>query len=299
MALSTDLYIIAAGNGSRMNARVPKALARITDEPCLTTTLQQIGHKFSNVFVVTNALIQDEWTNYFHRLRAEYSDLWKRALNLPIKSGLGDGHATLQGILAAERMSEVSLCQDIVVAWGDVFFPEGEIIDELLSVSLEGSGLLPAVREGNPYVSLLIDDKMRCVSADFSKYGESHQSGLHDQSVFRFSLPCLRRALTELHRSLWKNGRYIAPGGELSLLYSFHQLYNSDNPAYVYETGYPTLSFNTVEEVADIQRQISTQWKSRFTNDEPRLADRLEQRDSSQNGQVSALSLSGSCSSAD
>jgi len=259
---NTDLYIIAAGNGSRMHANVPKALVPITDEPCLTTTLQQIGHRFRKVFVVTNALIQDQWISYFQRLCADYPEL-ARPVNLSIKSGLGDGHATLQGILAAEKTSEVPLCQDVVIAWGDVFFPKAEIIDELLSITPKGSGLLPAVRESNPYVSLLTDDRMRCVAADFSKHAEDHLTGLHDQSVFRFSLPSLRRSLHELHNALWKNGRYIAPSGELSLLYSFHQLYNSSAPAYVYETEYPTLSFNTVEEVAAIQKQISKQWKCR------------------------------------
>ena len=56
-----DLYIVAAGTGSRLAADVPKALVPIADEPCLTSTLQQIGHKFRRVFVVTNILVLDQW----------------------------------------------------------------------------------------------------------------------------------------------------------------------------------------------------------------------------------------------
>ena len=260
---NADLYIIAAGNGSRMRADVPKALVPIALEPNLTTTLQQIGHKFHKIFVVTNLLVQHQWDRYFRGLRAEYPELARLAFNVPIHSGLGDGHATLHGILAAERMKEAALFEDIVIAWGDVFFPNSEIIDELLDPPLRGSGLLPAVRESNPYVSLLVNEKMQCVSADFSKHGEHHSIGLHDQSVFRFSLTRIKASLNDLHNALWKNRRYITPGGELSLLYSFHHLYNSSEPAYVYETQYPTLSFNTVDEVSAIQREISTRWKTR------------------------------------
>jgi molybdopterin-guanine dinucleotide biosynthesis protein A len=247
-----------------MKCNVPKALVPITDEPCLTTSLQQIGHKFRRVFIVTNVVVQDQWTTYFRALEAVYPELAQQVVNLPIRSGLGDGHAALQGIVAADRIEGGRLQRDMVVAWGDVFFPKGEFIDELLSIPQKGSGLLPAVRECQPYVSLLVNDEMQCVAADFSKYGENRISGFHDQSVFRFDLPRLRRALCDLHNALWKNDRYIAPGGELSLLYTFHQLYNTADPAYVYEAKYTTLSFNTVEEVAAIQREIGAEWRSRF-----------------------------------
>lgn len=248
-----------------MNVNVPKALVPITDEPCLTTTLQQIGHKFSNVFIVTNVLSSDQWCRYFETLEANYPMLAKPIVNLPIKSGLGDGHATLQGLLAAEQTKEITLAQDIVVAWGDMFFPHAEIIDELMSIPTKGSGLLPTIYESSPYVSLLVNEEMQCVSADFSKYEEYHSTGFHDQSVFRFVRPRLRDSLCNLHNALWKNGRYISPSGELSLLYSFHQLYNSGDPAYIYETQYPTLSFNTVEQVVAIQREIGARWKSQFS----------------------------------
>jgi NDP-sugar pyrophosphorylase family protein len=264
MALTADLYIVAAGNGSRLKTSVPKPLVPITEnEPCLTTTLQQIGGKFRQVFVVTNVLARDHWHSYYHGLQTRHPELAKSVVDLQITSGLGDGHATLHGLLAAERRGDPNLAQDIVIAWGDVFWPHAELIDELYSVALPSSGLLPAVHESNPYVALLVDDRMQCLSADFSKHGEKHTSGLHDQSVFRFTRPALKASLVALHESLWKGGRYITPGGELSLLYSFHHLYNQGNPVYIYQTDYPTLSFNTVEEVRAIQRQVRGQWRGR------------------------------------
>jgi molybdopterin-guanine dinucleotide biosynthesis protein A len=253
---AADLYIIAAGNGSRINANLPKALIPILDEPCMTTTLRQIAPRFRRVFVVTNVLAWTEWYRYFRRLEVAYPQLAKLTTNLPIKSGLGDGHATLQALLAAERLEVEALAEDIVILWGDAFVRDGQLIDELLSQPLTGSGLFPVVHENHPYVALLVNEMMQGISVEFSKFGETHGGGFHDQCVFRFLRPKLKACLQELHNSLWRNSRYMAPGGELSLLYSVHQLYNSGNPVCAYETSYPTLSFNTVEDVLAIQQQM-------------------------------------------
>jgi MobA-like NTP transferase domain len=254
---STDLYVIAAGTGSRLRAPLPKALAPVQHEPCLTTTLRRIGAKFAKIFVVTNVLAGDAWQRYFDDLHTAHPALACRVRNLPIKSGLGDGHATLQGLAAAEQASRAALAEDIVIAWGDAFFPHPQIIDELLALPLLGSGLFPVIRESDPYVALLVDHEMRCASVDFSKFGERHSSGFHDQSVFRFVRSRLQASLRDLHNCCWKNGRYITTGGELSLLYAVHQLYNVGDPVRMYETRYPTLSFNTIEEIVAIREGIA------------------------------------------
>lgn len=251
-----------------MGGNVPKALIPISDnEPCLTTTLKQIGHKFKNVFIVVNVDIADAWEKYLYDQVDYYEYPLKYIENvtlLPIKSGLGDGHAVLAAINKAldvkKPFKNVVLSDDVVVCWGDVFFPQAEIIDELLSRDLR-FGLIPAVKEENPYVTLLVDMNMKCISADFSKYGESHLTGFHDQSVFRFDKSFLRHALITLHQAYWKNGRYITPGGELSLLHTFHFLHNSGTGATVFETDYPTLSFNTIDEVSAIQQEINQKWQ--------------------------------------
>src|SRR5438552_17060854 len=96
-----DLYIIAAGNGSRLKAGVPKALVPITSEPCLNSTLQQIGSKFRRVFIATNIRANLQWKSYFLNLESTYPELAEPVVNLPIESGLGDGHATLQALIMA------------------------------------------------------------------------------------------------------------------------------------------------------------------------------------------------------
>jgi len=251
---SVDLYVVAAGNGSRINLSTPKALVPIAGEPCLTTTLRSIGSKFSRVFVVTNERMADSWCAYFEDFQEINPHIGQNVINLPIQSGLGDGHAALQGILSAEKLGNTS--EEIVVAWGDVFFPNAEIIDELLSARSAGSGLLPVILERDPYVSIHVNSRMQCVSADFSRYGEGNPSGFHDQSVFRFSRARLRSALCNLHNCLWKNGRYITSAGELTFLYSIHHLYNAGRPAYAYETKHRTLTFNTADDVLAVRREL-------------------------------------------
>lgn len=266
-----DLYVVAAGYGSRFRENTPKALVSIINEPCLTRTLRYAAARFRNVFVITNVLAGDVWHGYFDALRCSDPDLYRPLVHLPIRSGLGDGHATLHGLLAAERAERICLARELVIMWGDVFLPSMELFDEISSCSYSGVGLLPAVTERNPYVRILVDDQMRCISADFSKHGEQHATGLHDQSVFRFARRPLRDSLSELHRCLWKNDRYITPGGELSLLYSIHQLYNAGTPVLAYETKHATRSFNTVEEVSRIREEMLSSLDSASSTQEVQL----------------------------
>lgn len=295
-----DLYIIAAGKGSRMGGSIPKALVPITDLPNLTTTLQQIGSKFTNVFVVTNTEIQTPWEEYFKNLEEQFPEIAKNVFNQPIYSGRGDGHAVMKALWESdpvywpkERRPQ-DLSDDIVIAWGDVFFRDGRIIDELLAKPM-AIGMVPVVKEENPYVALELDIPFKqeyytintwgpgpaptthsqmgmehqehgypIMFAKFSKFGEIEEGevGYHDQSVFRFSREHLENTLDALDEVMDRNGKYISPNGELSLLYTFHYLANHQAPVHAYETQYPTMSFNTVEEVAQIQQEIHQKWKA-------------------------------------
>jgi bifunctional N-acetylglucosamine-1-phosphate-uridyltransferase/glucosamine-1-phosphate-acetyltransferase GlmU-like protein len=259
--MTTDLFIIAAGKGSRMGGTLPKALVPINEnEPNITTTLKQTAGKFNHTYVVINELIIDAWEKYIAENTA--SGLLDNVSFVGIASGLGDGHA----VLSALEATEATPSDEVVILWGDTFLQHSETIDEMLSKHLSAksvSGLVPAVMESDPYVTLLVDGALKIASADFSKYGEKHPNGWHDQSIFYFKRAPLFSALLSLNAALWKNGRYITPGGELSMLFAFHYLYNNGEGAAVYETDYPTLSFNTPEEVASIQKEISEKWKTR------------------------------------
>ena len=260
---SFDLLIIAAGNGSRMGGSLPKALVPITDEPNLTTTLKQIGNKFRKVFVATNSTIKSVWEEYFSNLRQTYPALAANVVNVPIMSGRGDGHAVMSTISAVNALhADFGLVEsEIAVVWGDVFFPSAQIIDELFEQPLYGkSGIIPVVMEESPYVAIKTDFNNLVTHADFSKLGEINQVGYHDQSVFRFNTFKLMSALNAMHAVLNKGGKYITMNGEMSLLHSFHYLYSTGNGIHAMETQFPTMSFNTIEEVKAIQQEINEAW---------------------------------------
>lgn len=256
-----DLLIIAAGNGSRMGGSLPKALVPITDEPNLTTTLKQIGNKFNRVFVVTNITIKKVWEEYFSNLKQTYPSLAENVINIPITSGRGDGHAVMSAISSINSLNTAPIATEIAVVWGDVFFPNEEIIDELFEHPLYGkSGIVPVVMEQNPYVTIKTDFNNVITHADFSKLGETNAVGYHDQSIFRFNTHRLMSALTTVHLVLNKGGKYITMNGEMSLLYSFNYLYATGNGMHAQETKFPTMSFNTIEEVKAIQQEINETW---------------------------------------
>src|SRR5262249_3676736 len=152
----------AAGNGSRLSLSIPKALVPVGGEPCLTSTLRRLAHKFSRIFVITNTRHRSDWETYFHSLGATEPCLARQVTQLPIESGLGDGHATLHGLLAAERHAGEELATDVVITWGDVYFETCAIVDELLALPLMGPGVVPVVFEKAPYVCLVIDNRMDC-----------------------------------------------------------------------------------------------------------------------------------------
>jgi bifunctional N-acetylglucosamine-1-phosphate-uridyltransferase/glucosamine-1-phosphate-acetyltransferase GlmU-like protein len=253
---NVDLFIIAAGKGSRMGGNIPKALLSVDGKQCLTSTLLKIAGKFDNVYIVTNNSIQEIWDDYFNSMMVR-SDIYPNYSNVSISSGLGDGHAVMSALTKVYGTDQ-SPKNEVVICWGDVYFPNHELVDELINNKSSATGIIPAVKENNPYVTLLVDEQMNCQSADFSKMGENHPTGFHDLSIFKFDRCKLQQMLQMLHNSFWKNGRYITPGGELSLLYTFHAFYNSEfEPLKVYESDYVTYGFNTPEEVRSIEDKIN------------------------------------------
>ena len=261
---NTDLYIVAAGKGSRMGGSIPKALVPVLNgEPNISNTLRKIGHKFRNVFIIANVDVQDKWFEYLEV--NEHQPFISNVFVVPVTSGFGDGHATLQGINDATAImllndSAFKNTENIVVCWGDAFIQYEQTVDELLQMTKnrpDASGVIPAVLEKDPYVTLLVNKQMDILGADMSKIGEKHPSGYHDQSIFCFDSSALASALWYCHACFWKNGRYITPGGELSILFALHFLYNVGRPASMYQTDYPTKAFNTPEELEQIRKEAN------------------------------------------
>jgi hypothetical protein len=118
------------------------------------------------------------------------------------------------------------------------------------------SAVIPVCTEKNPYVTILTDSNMNALSADFSKLGETHLEGFHDQSIFYINNDVIYDSLQKMHEVLWKNGQYITQSKELNFLHILHYLRNINYPANCYITEYPTKSFNSIEELTKLENSL-------------------------------------------
>lgn len=239
-----ELIVIAAGNGKRMgDISIPKVLYPVNGVENLRRIIDSAI--VSQVIDSITLVIKDTAKTIFE----EYLEVNKYDINIklvPIQSGLGDGHAILK---ALEHDSEGMA----IVMWGDAYIQNPGIFNELCEKRTEAALVVPVVREKNPYVTILSDEHMNIFSADFSKLGEIHTEGLHDQSVFSINKEFIFNVLLQMHDVLWKNGRYITESKELNFLHAFHCMYNSGSPAKCYITEHPTRSFNSIDEVKQIE----------------------------------------------
>lgn len=246
-----ELIIIAAGNGKRMgNINIPKVLYPVNGVANLDRILTNAIE--SDVFDTIQLVIKDTAHENFKAYLNQHE--YDIIINLiPINSGLGDGHAILTAL------DDIKTADDSVIVWGDVYIDSPNIFKELYCVYLkypDNNIIVPVVREKNPYVTLLTDENMDIISADFSKFGETHSEGLHDQSIFLINKLVIHESLILMHQTFWKNGQYITASKELNFLHVFHYLWNIKNPAMCYITEYPTRSFNSIEEVRQLEKLI-------------------------------------------
>lgn len=242
-----ELIIIAAGNGKRMgNISVPKVLYPVNGTPNLKRILDAAieSKVFECVHLVVKESAEQDFENYLIDNPFKIS-----VIITPISSGYGDGHALMEALTKNRRSSKKA-----IVVWGDVYIENSMIFNELATYEEQCFNVvLPVCKEESPYVTILADQDMNVTGADFSKLGEKHFEGLHDQSVFMINKNAALEALQTMHNVLWKNGRYISESKELNFLHMMHYLYNFDEPATCYITEYPTKSFNSIDEVKQIE----------------------------------------------
>jgi choline kinase len=257
----STLFIIAAGKGTRMGGSLPKAFMDVGGKSNIQNTLEKASGRFKKAYIVANSSLRDVWTALVKQIEVDID-----FEVLFIESGLGDGHAVLAA-LKHKQLKQTDFEEPfgslinpfVTIVWGDVYIPDSGIFAELLSNNSQiVFGKIPVVKEENPYVTILTDTSLVVTGADFRKLGEGHATGFHDQSIFLFDTASLIISLENLHNALWKSGRYISPNGELSLLYVFHNIYNKyESGPIAFETFYPTMGFNTPEELEMIRKKYS------------------------------------------
>jgi molybdopterin-guanine dinucleotide biosynthesis protein A len=265
--LKYDLWIIAAGKGTRMgNITIPKALVEINGKSNLENTLDLVAHKFRNVFVIVSHEAEDYVNEAVH--------VGFNASNIKIigiESGGGDGKAVLESFEKVSKSFDIT--PQAVILWGDAHLQSAEIVDEMmekLKATATSSIIIPAILEYRPYVAIntsltasRVNDMSVALSADFIKYGEVRDEGWHDQSIFGVTWTSISTALNEMRYAALKldqdgNVKFTTQSGELTFLNIVHYLYNIGDPAYVYETKHPLMGYNTQAEVEKIKKAIRT-----------------------------------------
>jgi len=259
-----DLWIIAAGRGTRMgDTTVPKALVEIDGKSNLQNTLDLVRDKFRKVYVVVAEEMFDVVKLAIHGWYPFSSDL--NVDIVPIESGGGDGKAVLEAYRSVVAGGDVTT--RAVIIWGDAHLRSGAIVDELLLAmhkNASASIMIPTVMEKTPYVAIntvSVNGIRFALSADFTKYGEVHAEGLHDQSIFGVNwsavIPSLiAQRLASMKQDEYGIVKFTTQSGELTFLNVVHFLWNIDNPAHIYETKFPLMGYNTPEEVEKIKRAI-------------------------------------------
>ncbi len=259
-----DLWIIAAGRGTRMgDTTVPKALVKIDGKSNLRNTLDLVRNKFRKVFVVVAKEMEEVVLLTLNDWYPLISDFNVEVVS--IQSGGGDGKAVLE---AYHKVMPFHVTPQAVILWGDAHLRSGDIVDELLHALDEDPDatlIIPTALEKMPYVAInttLVGQDRLALSADFTKYGEVHVEGLHDQSIFGVAWDAVIPSLQSMKLVSYKEDevggvKFTTQSGELTFLNVVHYLWNIGCAARVYETKFPLMGYNTHEEVEKIMQSIT------------------------------------------
>ena len=242
--MQRTLLIIAAGKASRMDY-LPKAAQIVDGRPNLYNTIQNAYDYFEHIVVITS--------NEHHKLYSEIVEDFEDKCNVvSIKSGKGCGHAVLESL-------EFSSSAESVVCWGDTYFPNQDIFKFVSAADLNSDLVIPVVEEQDPYVWFESEDlAVKC--ARFSKNGEKTVKGYHDQSIFLIDTLNVKRHLKTMHSVLDKQGDYYT--NELIFLNICHYMWNIDRPAKIILVEFNSYSFNTHEELREINKRLKNEKKA-------------------------------------
>lgn len=243
--MSNELFIIAAGKGSRMNHNKPKALMEIDGVPNVLRTIALTHDLYDRISVVISRANREAWDENY-----DLFSKYEKVQLVPIDSGLGDGDAVYRALSCITMEKTFS-----TIVWGDTVFsgvrPFADAIHNAQYVAVTPSD--------NPYVNIVVDDSNYAECAQFSKFGEVDGPGLHDQSLFVYETHLLSEALFQIRSSTFRNGKYDLPGGEMSLLYTLNWFSEScygPMKAVIYDKAFAH-SYNTIEEYEVINAMYS------------------------------------------
>lgn len=235
-------FIIAAGNQTRFNSSVPKALSKVGDVSCLDININNLGYLCDTVFVVCSEENEEYFKNYDRII---------------VSSGLGCGDAVFQAL----KHFNVKYNDTCFIQWGDCI-SEFELYKKTKKCydfyKNHFDVIVPCEFCKDPYVRIFTADEDSRVGVEFSKFGEVRSSGFHDLSVFYGNMQAIKFGCDAFYGKYFdsKMNKYEHKhGNEFNFLDMLNEGY-ATSTIYFTENKYKSYAFNTIEEYDNIKEEI-------------------------------------------
>lgn len=228
-------FIIAAGNQSRFNSDIPKALSLYNGKCILDINLELMKSYCDECYIVCSKQ-NEKYFNYNNKI--------------VIDSGLGCGDAVLKALteyVSKYRHDNNTFCY---IQWGDSIQTKSvyESIKRNITIIQ-----IPYYIENNPYVHLVMDDCGYYIdNILFKKFNEINniKNGCHDCSLFYGNLHYIK-SLCEVYYNTYhtkdNNYKNIGHGNEFNFLDIFN-IGIAVGKGRLVEKDIP-IAFNTIEEL--------------------------------------------------
>ena len=234
-----DFCIIVGGINKRMNIDYPKSLVVVDNDEILLKIINNIKVYANNIYICGNNYYKIKFKNFNNKYN--FNDnikfLYFNSLDDKLSYPKGNGETIYQLL-----NSKYNLTSKFFVLWGDIFFTNNKIIEEMYNYDLqyESDILIPVIKEYNPYAYLILDDNNKVLKIEYKKIKQI-ESGYHDQCIFLCDKDTINKNFQNILNYMDKD--------EINFLDIISHLKNVN----YFETNYEMKSFNDKEELGLIK----------------------------------------------
>lgn len=225
-----DFCIIVGGINKRMNIDYPKSLVIVDNEEILLKIINNIKEYANNIYICGNNYYKIKFENFYNKYNFDVNIkfLYFNSLDDKLSYPKGNGE-TIYQILN----SKYNITSKFFVLWGDIFFTNNKIIEEMYNYDLqyESDILIPVIKEYDPYAYLILDYNNKVLKMGYKKIKQI-ESGYHDQCIFL----CDKYVINKNFQNILN----VENKDEINFLDIIGHLKNVN----YYETKYETKSFN-------------------------------------------------------
>ena len=234
-----DFCIIVGGINKRMNIDYPKSLVIVDNEEILLKIINNIKEYANNVYICGNNYYKVKFENFNNKYNFDdgIKFLYFNSLDDKLSYPKGNGETIYQLL-----NSKYNLTSKFFVLWGDIFFTNNKIIEEMYNYDLqyESDILIPVIKEYDPYAYIILDDNNKILKMGYKKIKQI-ESGYHDQCIFLCDKDTINKNFQNILNYTDKD--------EINFLDIIGHLKNVN----YFETKYEMKSFNDKEELGLIK----------------------------------------------